>query len=289
MQAGHSSRTALGAARHRAVHQVLERGFIFSDPFALPILGIGADAIMQDTQDDEFTRKLRLFIAIRSRLAEDALATAVAHGVRQLVILGAGLDTYAYRNPFGNTLRIFEVDYPATQVWKREKLAAASIPIPSTLTFAPVDFERQTLASGLTAAGFDADQPTFFTWLGVVPYLTEPTVYATLEFIAGLPADADVVFDYANPAESISGATSAGRRALADRVAAAGEEFKSSFDTDTLFAKLRSAGFREIEDFGPAQIVARFFPDRNITVSNRGGHILRAATGHGTESTAWRS
>jgi hypothetical protein len=120
MQAGHPSRTALGAARHRAAHQVLERGFIFSDPFALPILGIGADAIVQDTQGDEFTRKLRLFIAIRSRLAEDALAMAVARGVRQLVILGAGLDTYAYRNPFGNTLRIFEVDYPATQVWKRE-------------------------------------------------------------------------------------------------------------------------------------------------------------------------
>ena len=114
MQAGHPSRTALGAARHRAAHQVLERGFIFSDPFALPILGIGADAIVQDTQGDEFTRKLRLFIAIRSRLAEDALAMAVARGVRQLVILGAGLDTYAYRNPFGNTLRIFEVDYPAT-------------------------------------------------------------------------------------------------------------------------------------------------------------------------------
>src|ERR1700679_1499899 len=76
MQAGHSSRTALGAARHRAVHQVLERGFIFSDPFALPILGISADAIIQDTQNDEFTRKLRLFIAIRSRLAEDAFTTA---------------------------------------------------------------------------------------------------------------------------------------------------------------------------------------------------------------------
>jgi O-methyltransferase involved in polyketide biosynthesis len=127
MQAGHPSRTALGAARHRAAHQVLERGFIFSDPFALPILGIGADAVVQDTQGDEFTRKLRLFIAIRSRLAEDALAMAVARGVRQLVILGAGLDTYAYRNPFGNTLRIFEVDYPATQVWKREKLAAMPI------------------------------------------------------------------------------------------------------------------------------------------------------------------
>jgi methyltransferase (TIGR00027 family) len=117
MQPGHSSRTALGAARHRAAHQVLERGFIFSDPFALPILGIGADAIIQDTQDDEFTRKLRLFIAIRSRLAEDALAAAVARGVRQVVILGAGLDTYAYRNPFGDTLYRISPSPRSTRRW----------------------------------------------------------------------------------------------------------------------------------------------------------------------------
>ena len=278
MQAAHASRTALGAARHRAAHQVLERGCIFSDPLALPILGMGADAIIRDTQSDEFTRKLRNFIAIRSRLAEDALAAAVARGVRQLVILGAGLDTYAYRSPFGNTLRIFEVDHPATQAWKRERLAAASIPLPSTLIFAPVDFERESLASGLTAAGFSADQPTFFTWLGVVPYLTEPAVYATLEFIGALPADAHVVFDYANPTESITGTMRVGHTALADRVAAAGEAFKSFLDTDTLCARLRSAGFQTIEDFGPAQILARFFPDREGTASSRGAHILHAAT-----------
>src|SRR5271167_4527623 len=117
MQIGSPSRTALGAARHRAAHQLLERGFIFPDPFALPILGVDADALLQETQRDDFTRRLRLFIAIRSRLAEDALAAAWTRGVRQLVILGAGLDTYAYRSPLGGALRIFEVDHPATQAW----------------------------------------------------------------------------------------------------------------------------------------------------------------------------
>lgn len=281
MQQGQPSRTARGAASHRAAHQVLERGFIFSDPLAIRILGADAEAAIRDAKNDPSRRRLRLFIAVRSRFAEDALATAVARrGVRQLVVLGAGLDTYAYRASLGEGLRIFEVDHPATQAWKRQRLAEAAILAPRALTFAPVDFERETLADGLSAAGFDPAQQTFFTWLGVVPYLTEQVVFSTLAFIAGLPGGAHVVFDYGNPPVSASNEDdyAAGREALASRVASVGEAFTSHFETDALRAGLTALGFREVEDLGPRTIRDRYFAGRGGSLPDRGGHILRATT-----------
>src|SRR3984893_7812885 len=162
MEQGQPSRTALGAASHRAAHQVLERGFIFADPLAIPILGADAQAAVRDAVSDPRRRRLRLFIAVRTRFAEDALAAALSSGVSQLVVLGAGLDTY--RTTLAERLRIFEVDHPATPAWKRRRLADAAIPVPQSLTLAPVDLERYTLADGLTAAGFDLTRRTFFTW-----------------------------------------------------------------------------------------------------------------------------
>jgi methyltransferase (TIGR00027 family) len=281
MQPGQPSRTARGAAFHRAAHQVLERGFIFSDPLAIRILGADAEAAIRDAKNDPSRRRLRLFIAVRSRFAEDALATAVARrGVRQLVVLGAGLDTYAYRASLGEGLRIFEVDHPATQAWKRQRLAEAAILAPRALTFAPVDFERETLADGLSAAGFDPAQQTFFTWLGVVPYLTEQAVFSTLGFIASLPGGAHVVFDYGNPPASSAGQDedAAVRERLAARVASVGEAFRSHFETEALQAKLMALGFREVEDLGPALIRERYFANRGGSVRDRGGHIVRATT-----------
>src|SRR6202034_3949516 len=118
-----------------------------------------------------FSTALRAFIVARSRLAEDNLRHAVEKGVRQYVLLGAGLDTFAYRNPYPQ-LRVFEVDHPATQAWKRELLRENSITIPGNVRLVPVDFERQSLETELERAGFDMQAPAFFAWLGVVPYLT---------------------------------------------------------------------------------------------------------------------
>ena len=279
MQSGQPSRTALGAAGHRAAHQVLEQGSIFFDPLALRILGSEAEEALNEAEQEPRKRALRLFIAVRTRFAEDALEAAVARGVTQLVVLGAGLDTYAYRNR-QDRLRVFEVDHPATQAWKREQLAKASIEVPDALTFAPVDFERDTLADGLAAAGFDPMQQTFFTWLGVTPYLTESAVFATLGFIAALPGGAHVVFDYSNPPDSIVGVERrAFHEALATRVAAAGETFKSYFGSEALVVRLADLGFRDIEDLGPPEIAARYFPNHAGGPSGGGGaHIIRAAT-----------
>jgi methyltransferase (TIGR00027 family) len=221
---------------------------------------------------------MRIFIAARMRFAEDALAVAVEGGVRQVVVLGAGLDTYAYRNPWRDLLRIFEVDHPATQAWKRQRLRDAAIPIPTSLTFAPIDFEHQTLADGLASAGFDSSQQTFFTWLGVVPYLTEEAVWSTLSFIASFPNGAHVVFDYSDPPASLPPEARLSHEKRATRVAELGEAWLNYFKADELRAKLMALGFSEIEDLGPSQIAARYFPNRMSTLPDKGGHILRATT-----------
>jgi methyltransferase (TIGR00027 family) len=278
MQTGIPSRTALAAAAHRAAHQVLEQGRIFADPLALRILGEEAETVLREADADPATRRMRLFIAVRTRFAEDALAAAIDRGVRQLVVLGAGLDTYAYRGKFRDVLRIFEVDHPATQAWKRQRLTDAAIDVPELLTFAPVDFERETLADGLKAAGFDPAQQTFFTWLGVVPYLTEQAVWSTLGFIASLPAGAHVVFDYSDPPESMSPEMRLEHEKRAARVAALGEAWVHFLEADPLHARLTALGFLEIEDLGPPQIASRYFPGRSSSPPDRGGHILRAAT-----------
>jgi methyltransferase (TIGR00027 family) len=247
-QRGLPSRTAIAAVTHRAVHQLLEKGCIFSDPLALRILGQDAEIVIREARERPSSRRMRLFIAVRSRFVEDALAAAVAGGVRQLVMLGAGLDTYPYRSPFGDRLRIFDVDHPGTQAWKRRQLAAAAIPPFRTLTYAPIDLEHQTLSEVLACAGFDLAQQTFFTWLGVVPYLTEEAVWRTLGFIASLPDGAHVVFDYADPPGSLPPEARARHIWRAEYVAAGGEPWLCYFEPAQLHARLKALGFTEIED-----------------------------------------
>jgi methyltransferase (TIGR00027 family) len=160
MRAGEPSLTARGAAAYRAIHQTHEGGAIFKDPFAVKILDEETRAALDQIAADPAQRLMRLFIVARSRFSEDALAASVARGVRQVVVLGAGLDTFSLRNPFSEQgVRVFEVDHPTTQAWKRERLSEAGVALPSSLTFAPVDFERQGLAEGLANAGFDRDRP----------------------------------------------------------------------------------------------------------------------------------
>ena len=215
------SRTALGAAVHRAVHQRVEGGAIFADAFAASILDDETRARLDEAAADLSQRPMRLFIAARSRFSEDALTACVARGACQVVVLGAGLDTFSLRNPHAG-VRVFEVDHPATQRWKRERLEQSALATPASLTFAPVDFERQSLGGGLAAAGFLADRPAFFQWLGVVPYLTRQAFSLTLDFIAGVP-DSEVVFDYPEPFENYPAERRENVMAVADSAAARGE------------------------------------------------------------------
>jgi methyltransferase (TIGR00027 family) len=273
------SRTAWMAATHRAAHQVLERGFIFSDPLALRILGQDAETVARDARAHPLRRGMRAFIAARAHLAESALKAGVdQRGVTQLVVLGAGLDTFAYRNPMADRLRVFEVDHPATQAWKRRRLAEAGIVVPGGVVYAPVDFERDALRDGLTTAGLDVSRRTFFLWLGVVPYLTPEAVRATLATIGGLPGGAEVAFDYADPPSALSDDARAAHLERAARVAAVGEPWLSYFEPPALHATLVEIGLPQIQDLGPREIAARYWPATDRAIPERGGHVLLART-----------
>ena len=278
METGRASKTALRVAIRRAAHQIMEQPRILDDPIAVPLLGPGFARDMERASHT-VARDFRAFMATRSRYAEDRLADAVAKGIAQYVILGAGLDTFAYRNPFP-ALRVFEVDFPATQAWKREMLAEAGIALPGNLTFVPLDFEHKALAEGLAEAGFDAGSAAFFGWLGVVPYLTLEAFRATLSAIAQLPAGSAVSFDYALAPETLSPVGRKAFDALAGRVAAAGEPFQLFFMPETLEAELRRAGFHSIEQLDSDHLNEIYF-------KNRADGLKLSAVKLGMLVTAW--
>jgi len=276
------SATAQRVAMRRAAHQIIDTPRVFDDPLALRILGEKAAADLRSSAEklqDSALRSLRAFLVARSRFAEDELAGAVSRGASQYVILGAGLDTFAYRNPFAESaLRVFEVDYPATQLWKQRLLAEAGITIPSSLSYAPVDFEHQTLADGLAQAGFDPQKITFFSWLGVTPYLTRAAVMSTFAYIASTPPGGSVVFDYAVPRSTLGLLGRLAFDALARRVASAGEPFQTFFDPQDLATELPRAGFCQLEDLDANAINSRYFKDRADGLKVRGslGHLMSA-------------
>ncbi|MGC1463121.1 MAG: class I SAM-dependent methyltransferase [Terracidiphilus sp.] len=260
METGRASRTALRVAIRRAAHQIIDRPLVLDDPIAVRLLGPGFDRDMERAMHT-VARDFRLFMASRSRYAEDQLASAVAQGVTQYVILGAGLDTFAYRNP-SPSLRVFEVDFPATQQWKRTLLAEAAIAFPANLTFVPLDFEHKTLAEGLAEAGFDSSAPAFFGWLGVVPYLTLDAFRSTLATIGRSPAGTGVSFDYVFSPDTLSPKRRLVFDTLAKRVEAAGEPFRLFFAPDALERELRVAGFQRIEQADTDRLNELYFKDR---------------------------
>lgn len=261
------SATAQRVAMKRAAHQLLDAPRVLDDPVALEIIGeesrLAIEAEPYRFENSPLSPYLRAFVAVRSRYAEEQLAAGVGHGVCQYVILGAGLDTFAYRNPHPpSVLRVFEVDHPATQAWKRARLAEAGIALPGALTFVPVDFEKQTLAEGLPGAGYDSEKCTFFSWLGVTEYLTAETVMGTLRFVASAPEGSGIVFDYMLSPSLLSPAQRSRFDALAKRVEAAGEPWRAFFDPALLKRDLQAMGFGRVEDNGQDEINTKYFRDR---------------------------
>jgi methyltransferase (TIGR00027 family) len=283
MEHARPSRTALRVAMRRAAHQLYDAPpLVFDDPIAVAILGPHAAEIERTpgrnpaNKPRPFSVSLRAYLVARSRYAEDLLAQAVQHGVTQYVLLGAGLDTFAHRNPHPS-LQVFEVDHPATQQWKRELLLATALPTPASLTYVPVDFERQSLPTQLHAAGFNPAVPTFFAWLGVVPYLTREAFRATVSFIATQPSTSGLIFDYAQPRHLLPPLERLALDSLASRVQLAGEAFQLFFTPAEIATEL--AAFRNIEDIGPSDINARYFAARtdNLKILGSGGRFVSAS------------
>jgi methyltransferase (TIGR00027 family) len=283
MQEGHPSRTAFSVARRRAAHQILDQQpLVFTDPIAVPLLGPQtATSILTegDKHNTPFARAIRAFIVARSRYAEEQLRTAFTTGVTQYVILGAGLDTFAYRNPYPQ-LKVFEVDHPTTQEWKRYLLAQAVIEIPSSLRFAPIDFEKQTLTESLAQVTFDVNKPAFFSWLGVTPYLTLEAFRATLHAIAAMPEKSGLTFEYVLDRSLLSFREKLAFDAIAEPVAQAGEPFRLFFSPDAMQQELRRTGFTRIEELTSSQINDRYFRDRRDGLKLQ-GNVARLMT-------AWR-
>jgi methyltransferase (TIGR00027 family) len=264
MESAFPSKTALRVALRRAAHQVYDaHPLVLDDPIAVPILGAGYAEELRRTPtrpDRPFSVALRAFMVARSRYAEDNLAQAVARGVTQYVLLGAGLDTFAHRNPFPH-LRVFEVDHPATQQWKRDLLQSSDLPVPANLTYAAIDFERESLPERLGATGFDTNAPAFFAWLGVVPYLTLTAFRSTVSFIGAQPAGSGVALDYGQPRSALPFVEQLAHDSIASRVQLAGEPFQLFFTPSEIAAEFTA--FRTMEDLGATEINARYFTNRS--------------------------
>ena len=268
------SRTALRVALRRAAHQLHDaKPLVFPDPLAIPILGKDyLDEINRtpDSAKRPFSAALRAFMVVRARLAEDTLAAALqTHATQQYLVLGAGLDTFACRNPHP-TLRVFEVDHPATQAWKKKLLTAANLTPPDTAHFVAVDFEKDSLRARLKSAGFDETLPTVTAWLGVVPYLTPDAFRATLRLLARFAPGSEVVFDYTQPREALPPREQLMHDSLSARVALAGEPFQLFFTPEQLAEELDWLGLRVVEDLDTTALSARYLAGRKDGLFLRG-------------------
>lgn len=294
MEEGRPSATATIAAMMRAAHLLWDDDpKILQDSLALRLSGVENEATllerlraieteMAQRSTPEFAQAFfrynRAGSAMRQRYTEDELGQAVERGVAQYVILGAGLDSFAYRRPdLTGILRISEVDHPTTQQWKRARLQALNLTRPTNLTFVLIDFEQQVLADGLRAGGHQPELPTFFSWLGVTMYLTEAAVFETLRYVASLPAGSEIVFEYVLPESRV---TEEGRRLLAlfkAGAAARGEPWISQFEPSMLTARVKELGFTQVWDFGREEANARYFAGRTDGLSASPAHRLMKA------------
>jgi methyltransferase (TIGR00027 family) len=223
-------------------------------------------------------RGLRANFAMRSRYAEDSLAESLGDGIGQSVLLGAGLDTFANRQPaWARSLRIFEVDCPASQNWKRAKLAAGGISIPANVTFVPGDLEQISLKEGLAGGGLDLRIATFFSSLGVTQYLTEEALDLWLNFILSLPSASQVVFSFVLAATALPWRERALAAVSAVIAGARGEPWLSRFSAEQLANKLTSMGFSKVIHFSTEAANARYFRGRRDGLeASKLGQMMRA-------------
>lgn len=259
--------TAEGVALTRAAHQVIDADdLIFPDPLALKIIGPAGEKKMLGhiaMYGIEGMRRARASVTIRSRFAEEELARAVAAGTGQYVILGAGLDTFAYRRTdLADRLVVYEVDEPQTQQWKRNCLAGAGIAIPGNVRFVPVDFNEGELARALAESGFTRDAPAFFSWLGVVYYLPLPSVLETLRFIASQNAPSAVIFDFALQPSSVAPCYQELLREFLQFNQNRSERWRTFIAPEEMLSLLRDCGFSDIIHLAYDAIASRYLVGR---------------------------
>jgi len=258
MQKDKSSATSLGVASLRAAHQLIDgEPKLLNDPAILRLLGPSFEEKLRQDRDvfrDPVSVGLRSHVLLRSRYAEDCLAEAYALGVRQYVLLGAGLDTYAWRQAPGLAeLCIFEIDHPATQEQKRQLLARAGLDIPMNLFFTPADLESETIGEALGRQPFDPGRPCFISWLGVMVYLSMEAVDATFDWMMTLAPGSEMVLTFTRKRED---------NPLAARAAELGEPWQTFFSPEELREKLLRRGFTSVKILDPEEAMNDYYSGR---------------------------
>jgi methyltransferase (TIGR00027 family) len=274
----HPSRTAIRAAVLRAAHQILDDDpKILVDPVAVSLVRGLLPADGGELQSASLKR-LRAALVLRHRYAEDVLAEGSRRGMRQYVILGAGLDTFAYRQPpWARVLAVFEADHPATQTWKREALDLAGIPVPGNVRFCPIDLEIGSLPQALAAAAFQTAALTFVSWLGGTQYLSEAAIDSTLGFVRSLPPGSEVVFSFVVPDTWLDQDQRQEFRALADAAASDGEPWITRLDPTVLRSRLLDMGFSRADHLTPESATERYLSARRDGLRvPRAAHLMRA-------------
>ena len=288
MESHRASWTALAAASNRAMHLLVDDPPpILRDEWALRLIGKEAAKALRDNAAAFRTREwaaLRGLAVIRNRHAEDLLGKAIERGASQYVLLGAGLDSFAHREPeLAARLTVFEVDHPASQRTKRELLSNIGAPPVASLRYAPVDFETETLGESLSRAGFHRDLPTFFSWLGVTVYLSDSASFSTLDFVRQCAAGTEIVFEYSLPLEALPPDEQQLLTASIARCQARGERFESFFAPAMLAGRLEGLGFSEIYDFEPAQAHPWYLAGRSDSLwFSELCHLMHASVAHPT-------
>jgi methyltransferase (TIGR00027 family) len=274
------SQTALTAAAARAAHLIVDHEpVIFADELAAALLGEQADEFISYHRAHGTHLVLscaRAQVLCRSRFTEDHLAACVRAGLTQYVILGAGLDSFAYRTE--SAVRVFEVDHPGTQRWKHAHLGSAGITVPGTVSFVAMDFERDSLSGRLAQAGFDPSRPALVSWLGVTMYLTGAAISQTLEEISGFAPGTQLITDYILPAalRDDTGNTYAGL--VAPAAAERGEPWLTFLAPDDMSALLAEHGFGAVGQVRQRDAIPAALWDRTDSLHPAGLSVLARAT-----------
>lgn len=265
MEKEKSSETSFGAAALRAVHQLIDgEPKILYDTVVMQLLDPGAPEHLLEKRpefDSPELLRLRSHIVLRSRYTEDCLYEAYHRGIRQYVILGAGLDTFAYRQPaWAHEMKIIEVDHPASQANKLQRLQKAGIRLPENLSFVSLDLETDSLASVLKDSVLDPAMPVFVSWLGVMVYLTKDTAENVMKFAASLPKSSEFVFTFSQRKRLFW------PDVVARAATAIGEPWLTRYNPEELLDKLKALGFSQISFLDPREAKRLYYMDKGKTL-----------------------
>jgi len=271
------SKTAEVTAAVRAWNTLYGDPEVFEDRFAIQLTSlcwrtIARNRTLSWVVVEKILKPIRPFTTVilgRARYAEELLEVAIENGVDQYVILSAGLDSFALRRKdLIGTLKIYELDHPATQERKKKRMAKLKIDVPDNLEFVPIDFEKESLADGLARCSYSSERRTFFSWLGTIQYLTRDAIFDTLESVASIAAPgSEIVFDYMIPTELVEPKDRPAVEAVTRFVERRGEPLVSKFDPSALSEEVSRLGFELAGHVSPEQLMERYFIGRNYNFS----------------------